>query len=144
MGPSHPRGGEMGPIAPRQLALPPLSQHLREFASRREAWLVLVRNLIPVAGIYAFGWSTAVVVFSYWFDGVAGVAAIIAALMPRAVRESYAKIVGPVTLFAFGCITWVFLLAILGLPYWIVLIPLHDLLFGDELKQQVMTSHPLW
>ena len=34
---------------------PPLSQHLREFASRPHSWAVLARNLIPVAGVYAFG-----------------------------------------------------------------------------------------
>jgi hypothetical protein len=134
----------MGSISPRQLALPPLSQHLREFASRRDAWLVLVRNLIPVAGVYAFGWSAAVVVFNYWFDGIAGVAAIIAALMPRAARESYGKTAGPVTLVALGCVTWMFLVAILGLPYWIVLMFLHDLLLSDELRVQLLTSHPLW
>jgi hypothetical protein len=128
----------------RPIPLPPLSQHLREFTAAPEAWLVLARNLIPVIGIYAFGWSAAVAVFSYWFDGFAGLAAIIAALMPRAARESYGKTAGPVTLFLVGCATWAFLVAILGLPYWIVLIPLHDLLLGEELRTQLMTSHSLW
>ena len=53
----------------RQIRPPPLSQHLREFASRRDAWVVLARNMIPVVGIYAFGWSAAISVFNYWFDG---------------------------------------------------------------------------
>ena len=35
----------------RQIRPPPLSQHLREFASRPDAWAVLARNLIPVVGI---------------------------------------------------------------------------------------------
>jgi hypothetical protein len=39
----------------RQIAPPPLSQHLRELASRPHAWGVLARNLIPVVGIYGFG-----------------------------------------------------------------------------------------
>jgi hypothetical protein len=39
----------------RPTAPPPLSQHLRELASRPDAWLVLARNLIPVVGIYGFG-----------------------------------------------------------------------------------------
>lgn len=134
----------MSSTAPRQMPLPPLSQHLREFAARREAWLILARNLIPVVGIYFFAWSAAVAVFSYWFDGLTGVAAIIAALMPRAARESYGKTAGPVTLVLLGIVTWLFLVGILGLPYWIVLIPLHDLLLGDELRQQIMTSHSLW
>ena len=41
-----------------QIRPPPLSQHLRELASRRDAWLVIVRNMIPVVGIFFFGWST--------------------------------------------------------------------------------------
>lgn len=70
------------------IALPSLRQHWREFAANRGAWLVLARNLIPVVGIYAFGWSVALTVFNYWFDGLVAVAAIIAALIPRALRES--------------------------------------------------------
>jgi len=128
----------------RPVPLPPLSQHLHEFASQPAAWLVLARNLIPVIGIYAFGWSAAVAVFSYWFDGFVGLAAIIAALMPRAARESWGTTAGPVTQFLVGTATWAFLVGILGLPYWIVLIPLHDLLLGEELRTQLMTSHSLW
>src|SRR5439155_5800493 len=64
--------------APRPIA-PPLSQRLRELASRPGAWLVLARNLIPVVGIYGFGWSAALTVFNYWFDGLTALAAIVAA-----------------------------------------------------------------
>src|ERR1700759_5214438 len=73
---------------PRQIAPPPLSQHLREFASNPHALAVLARNLIPVVGIYFFGWSAALSVFSYWFDGLTALAAIVAALVPRALRET--------------------------------------------------------
>ncbi|MGH8171540.1 MAG: DUF6498-containing protein, partial [Rhodanobacteraceae bacterium] len=130
------------PLPP--VRLPPLAQHLREFRSEPEAWLILARNLIPVIGIYAFGWSTATAVFTYWFDGLAALAAIIAALMPRVLRETYGKTSGPVTLALVGFATWIFLVALLGLPYWIVLIPLHNLLLGEELRAQLMTSHSLW
>ena len=119
-------------------APPPLSQHLRELASRRDAWLVLARNLIPVVGIYGFGWSAALAVFNYWFDGLTALAAIVAALIPRALRETQAKSVGaawPMNLVR-GVVTWIFLVGIVGLPYWIVLIPLHDLLLGNELRRQ--------
>src|SRR6266487_6526916 len=58
-----------GSTAVRPIAPPPLSQHLRELASRPDAWAVLARNLIPVVGIYVFGWSAALAVFNYWFDG---------------------------------------------------------------------------
>src|SRR5881398_2037581 len=83
-------GEKTSSTAPRPVAPPPLSQHLRELASRRDAWLVLARNLIPVVGIYAFGWSAGLAVFNYWFDGLAALGAILAALVPRALRESAA------------------------------------------------------
>jgi hypothetical protein len=52
---------------------------------------VLARNLIPVVGIYGFGWSAALAVFNYWFDGLSALAAIVAALIPRALRETQPK-----------------------------------------------------
>src|SRR5881398_1082343 len=135
-----------GSTAPRQIAPPPLSQHLRELASRRDAWLILARNMIPVVGIYGFGWSAALSVFNYWFDGLTALAAIVAALIPRALRETQPK-PGRVTWLGTlvrGVVTWLFLLGIVGLPYWIVLIPLHDLLLGDELRRQLAHSPALW
>src|SRR6266436_5422219 len=77
--------------ARRPIAPPPLSQHLREFASNPHAWAVLGRNLIPVVGVYGFGWSAGLIVFNYWFDGLTALAAITAALVPRAVRETETK-----------------------------------------------------
>jgi len=130
----------------RQMRPPPLSQHLRELASRPGAWQVLARNLIPVVGIYGFGWSAALAVFNYWFDGLTALAAIVAALVPRALRETQPK-TGRVTWLGTvvrGVITWIFLVGIVGLPYWIVLIPLHDLLLGDELRRQLAHSPALW
>ena len=128
----------------RPIAPPPLSQHLRELASRRDAWLVLVRNFIPVVGIWFFGWSAALSVFNYWFDGLTALMAIVAALVPRAMRESQPKTVDPVSRFALGVLTWAFLVAIVGLPYWIVLIPLHDLLLGPDLRQKIVETPVLW
>src|SRR6059058_5387009 len=85
---------KIGSSAVRQIRPPPLSRHLREFASRPGAWLVLARNMIPVVGIYAFRWSAAVSVFNYWFDGLTALAAIVAALIPRALRETQPKSLG--------------------------------------------------
>jgi len=128
-----------------QIRPPPLSQHLRELASRRDAWLVIVRNMIPVVGIFFFGWSAALAVFNYWFDGLTALAAIVAALVPRAMRESQPKgSRNAVTALLLGIFTWLFLVGIVGLPYWIVLIPLHDLLLGDELRQRLIESPVLW
>src|ERR1041385_3750299 len=132
--------------AVRPIAPPPLSQHLREFVTRPDAWAVLARNLIPVVGIYGFGWSAALAVFNYWFDGLTALAAIVAALIPRALRETQPKS-GRVTCLGTlvrGVVTWIFLVGIVGLPYWIVLIPLHDLFLGDELRRQLAHSPALW
>src|SRR6266508_4521246 len=128
--------------AVRQIRPPPLSQHLREFASRPDAWVVLARNMIPVVGIYAFGWSAAVSVFNYWFDGLTALAAIVAAMVPRALRETQSKkdhatLVGNIVR---GVFVWLLLVGVVGLPYWIVLIPLHDLLLGNELRRQLAQS----
>src|SRR6266566_7380325 len=139
--PEKTRSSALRPIAP-----PPLSQHLREFASRPDAWVVLARNMIPVVGIYAFGWSAAVSVFNYWFDGLTALAAIVAALVPRALRETQSRkdhvtLVGNVVR---GVFVWLLLVGIVGLPYWIVLIPLHDLLLGNELRRLLAQSPALW
>src|SRR6266480_1685950 len=130
----------------RPIAPPPLSQHLRELASRPHAWAVIARNLIPVVGIYGFGWSAALAVFNYWFDGLTALAAIVAALIPRALRETQPKSVGASAAanVVRGVVTWIFLVGIVGLPYWIVLIPLHDLLLGDELRRELAHSPALW
>ena len=130
----------------RQIAPPPLSQHLRELASRPDACTVLARNLIPVVGIYGFGWSAGLAVFNYWFDGLTALAAIVAAMIPRALRETQPKSVGAtwVANLVRGVTTWIFLVGIVGLPYWIVLIPLHGLLLGDELRRELAHSPALW
>jgi hypothetical protein len=133
--------------AMRQIAPPPLSQHLRELASRPGAWLVIARNMIPVVGIYFFGWSAGLSVFNYWFDGLTALAAIVAALVPRALRETEPKSTGVMSVatnIVRGVVTWIFLVGIVGLPYWIVLIPLHDLLLGSELRRQLVQSPALW
>ena len=131
--------------ATRQIRPPPLSQHLREFASRPGAWVAVARNMIPVVGIYAFGWSAAVAVFNYWFDGLTALAAIVAAIIPRAMRETQSKrdhatVVGNVVR---GVFVWLLLIVVVGLPYWIVLIPLHNLLLSDELRRQLAQSPAL-
>jgi hypothetical protein len=127
----------------RPIPLPPLGQHLHEFAARRDAWLIVARNLVPVIGIYAFHWSAALAVFNYWFDGLSALAAIVAALVPRAMRESQPKRSLTANIFA-GALTWVFLLGIIGLPYWIVLIPLNGLLLDAELWRHILQSPGLW
>src|SRR5262249_13562940 len=43
-----------------------------------------------------------------------------------------------------GIVTWIFLVGIVGLPYWIVLIPLHDLMFSHEVRHRLAESPGLW
>lgn len=130
-----------------QIRPPPVAQHLREFAARRDAWLILGRNLIPVVGIYAFGWSAALAVFNYWFDGLAALAAITAAMVPRAIRETRpppVSVVDHINSFLAGIVCWAFLVGIVGMPYWIVLIPLNGILLSDELRAEIVQSPGLW
>jgi len=142
-----------GSSAQSQIRLPPFSQHLREFASQPHAWAVLARNLIPVVGIYGFGWSAGLTVFNYWFDGLTALAAITAALVPRAMRETRTKkedtgqmsqVRGRITEVFRGVLIWIFLVGIIGLPYWIVLVPLQTLLIGENLRHQLAQSPGLW
>jgi Family of unknown function (DUF6498) len=130
--------------AARPIAPPPLSQHLRELAARPHAWAVIARNLIPVVGIYGFGWSAALAVFNYWFDGMIALVAIVTAMIPRALRQTQVKSAGAVKNLVAGTLTWIFLVGIIGLPYWIVLIPLQDLLLGNELRRDLEQSPALW
>ena len=139
------------PYRPRPPTLaeigPGIATHARELATRGDAWLVLLRNSVPVVGVFAFGWSGAIVVFSYWFDGFIGVSAIMAAMIPRALRESdpagHAKR-GLAKKVALGIFCWLILLAVVGLPYWIVLIPLAEHLKNPALWQELLTSPALW
>src|SRR5882724_13323647 len=101
-----------GSTVSRQIAPPSLSQHLRELASRPHAWGVLARNLIPVVGIYCFGWSATLAVFNYWFDGLTALVAIVTALIPRALRETQPKSAGVVKNLLGGVLTWIFLVGI--------------------------------
>src|SRR5205814_4366433 len=80
----------------------------------------------------------------YWFDGLTAVAAIVAAIIPRCIRETQTKNATLVGNILRGVVAWIFLVGIVGLPYWIVLIPLHDLLLGNELRRQLAQSPALW
>ena len=91
--------------------------------------------------------------FNYWFDGLTALAAITAALVPRAMRETrtkkegtgqMSKVRGGITEVFRGVLTWIFLIGIIGLPYWIVLLPLQSLLLGENLRHQLAQSPGLW
>jgi hypothetical protein len=67
-------------------------------------------------------------------------------MIPRALRETQQKSDGA-TLpgnVVRGVFIWILLVGIVGLPYWMVLIPLHGLLLGDELRRELAHSPVLW
>jgi hypothetical protein len=116
-----------------------------ELRSNRRVWVTLGRNLVPVAGVLVFGWSAGLVLFNYWFDGLSAVAAIVATLVPRALRETPALArAGRARKAATGTFVWALLLVIVGLPYWIVLIPLHETLLGPELWSLIRSQPSVW
>jgi hypothetical protein len=145
--------GQISSPAERQIRPPSLSQHLREFAANPHAWAALGRNLIPVVGIYAFGWSAALSVFSYWFDGLTALAAIVAAVVLRLVHAMPATEIARWQRLGIGAkagkiitgvVSWIFLVGLVGVPYWMVLVPLHDILLGQELRSELAHSPALW
>ena len=129
---------------PRQRRPPSLRAHWLDLKRRPAAWLAIGRNLVPVVGVLALGWSRSLVVFNFWFDGWSGLVAIITAILPRAVRESAKPDDGIAKRFLMGAVAWVFMVAFLCLPYWIVFIPLHALLGDPEMWRQIRTSPGLW
>jgi hypothetical protein len=82
--------------------------------------LVVIRNAVPVVGVYALGWSSDLIVLDYWFDGVTALAALIwfgLALdrsAPWSVRLPASSI----------------LFVLLGIPYWFALGWIHALALG--------------
>ncbi len=70
-------------------------------------------------------------------------AAIIAALVPRALRETRSRRDGSLRTWLRGILTWLVLVGVLGLPYWLVLIPLHDLLLSPGLLRHIVHTPQL-
>ncbi len=121
------------------------ADYLRAFASRREAWIVLGRNLIPVVGVYLFDWSVALTTFNYWFDGVTALAAILAAAIARGVLESrMVSGAGIMRLVAGGVLIWVIIFGLFGMPYWFLLDSVHGVLRPPEIALEIVQSPALW
>ncbi len=129
-----------------QIRPPPLRQHLAELRTRRDAWWILARNAVPVVGVYALGWSGAVTILCWWADGLAGIGAILAALLPRTMAESkqLGPNPGPIRKVASYALTWLFLFAIVGMPYWFALFPLGGLGLLEAALPAFAASPALW
>lgn len=136
------------PAAP--VASPPdwrpasLAQHWRELRSRRSAWLAVAHNLVPVVGVFLLGWSVPMVVFAFWFDGLAGLVAILTLLVGPAMRDAGMLKRNPLVVAFAAAFTWLLLLGVLGLPYGFALVWLRDFLGDPALWRELRTSPGLW
>lgn len=134
------------PLPPRQPVRPPsLRAQWQDLRSRPADAFGVVHNLVPVVGVFAFGWSVPLVVFTFWFDGLAALLALITAMLPRALRESGA-VAGrslPWTV-VFVVFTWLVLAFVVCLPYWVALLPLQPYLLSRELWGELRGSPALW
>jgi hypothetical protein len=122
------------------------ADYLRAFASRRQCWVVLARNLIPVAGVYIFDWSIALTTFNYWFDGVTAMAAILAAAITRATiegRRAYPT-TGMLRLVVIGVVLWIIVFGLSGIPYWFLLDSAKGVLQLPVIAAEVEQSPALW
>lgn len=113
--------------------------HLAPFREGLRPWMVLARNAIPVIGVYGFSWSANVIVFQIWFDGVAALGAMIA-LHLRAfmltdpqvtLPASFRREAGFRTRLIALSLTWLALVAMLGIPYWFALFFFRATVFRD-------------
>ena len=121
-----------------------LARHWRELRSNRSAWLAVAHNLVPVVGVFLLGWSVPLAVFAFWFDGVAGLAAILAMLVGPAMRDAGMLKRNPLVVAFAAAFTWLLLLGVLGLPYGFALVWLGDILGDPALWQVLRTSPSLW
>jgi len=123
-----------------------LADYLRAFAGRRTCWVVLARNLIPVVGIYVFDWSIALTTFNYWFDGVTAMAAILAAVIARAILEGHraAPTTGIFRPMAMGVLLWLIFFGLAGIPYWLLLDSAKGVLQLPAIAAEIEQSPMLW
>jgi len=110
--------------------------HLAPFVEGSRAWLVLVKNAIPVAGLYWLDWSIDVIVLQIWFAGATALGAMLAFQVwtfvgsdPSAAELLPGKPPCPrAGTFAFY---WLAFWSILGLPYWVTMLILGTAIFED-------------
>lgn len=108
------------------------------------AALVIGRNSIPLVGVFAFDWSAGLVILDYWLDGITAMAAIIAVLVPLAMRESGVRSPGWIVRLMQGVWTWLLLVAILGLPFWLAFAVLSPYLLASDVIEPLGSSFAPW
>jgi hypothetical protein len=107
------------------------------------ALLVVGRNAIPLIGVLVFDWPAGLVILDYWFDGLTALAAIIAVLVPLAMRDSGVGSSHGIRLLQ-GLWTWVLLVALLGIPFWLALAVLSPMIFVGDVIEPLRTSVTPW
>ncbi len=89
--------------------------HRAPFTEGPRAWLVLARNAVPVVGLFAFDWPVGLALLTLWFDGVTALGATIH-FQSRVFARNDPTFPRPQWLAA------LFGLAIIGFPYWFVIV----------------------
>jgi hypothetical protein len=122
-----------------------VSNYLRTWTTLPDSWLILGRNLIPVAGVAFFGWSVALTSFNYWFDGVSSLAAMIGVVLFSGLtasnRERNLPLL-PVIMMWFMLMGIVF--GICAIPYWLLLNSHLGVLQLDVVGKQFDRTPSLW
>lgn len=107
--------------------------HLTVFTEGPRAWLVLTRNLMPVVGVFAFGWHASLVVFAIWFDGVSALAAAIAGSVRGFERNDPA-------MRGWSLISWFFVTLLFGMPYWFIIVAFGVLTFEPDFVVRLLLT----
>lgn len=108
-------------MPPARVLAARLKVHWLDLRKRPAAWVALPRNLIPAFGVIALGWSGLEAVAFLWIDLALAFLMLLAALVPRAMRDLPRLPGSGFRRIAVGIFTFMLLAAILGIPIWISL-----------------------
>jgi len=126
-----------------QIPLPSPRWHWDYLKAHPDACIVIARNLIPFVCVLALRWPAVLAIFNLWFDGLAGMTAVLVAIYPRLMREVIVEGREPRWKTVLGSFIAVpFLIGIFGIPYWIVLVP-----FGPHVhlvREELAVNRGLW
>jgi hypothetical protein len=107
--------------------------HLTVFAEGPRAWLVLVRNVMPVVGVFASGWPASIVVLAIWFDGVSALAVAVAASVRGFARNDP-------SMRGWALVSWVVVTGLFGIPYWFVIVAFGALTFESDFVGRLLIT----
>jgi hypothetical protein len=99
--------------------------HWAPFRESLRPWVVLVRNAVPVVGVYALGWSTSVTATQLWIDGASALTALVCFMTIGFSRND--STYKPTDWFIVPV-----LLLIIGSPYWFMIVFLGPVVFDGR------------